>query len=96
VGIVPDSGFSDHAGSYREAAPARGHYSRARPKGPVQMHADWRANVVKDLDYVKGLENPTEFLNVIRGLIRYGMSDTEIAKVMGLNGLRVIKACWPI
>ncbi len=96
VGIGPDSGFSDHAAGYREAAPARGHYVRQRPKGPVQTHAEWRASVVKDLDYVKGLENPVEFSNVIRGLIRDGLSDAEIAKVMGQNGLRVIKACWPL
>jgi microsomal dipeptidase-like Zn-dependent dipeptidase len=50
---------------------------------------------VRDLDYVKGLESPSEFTNIARGLVRDGYSDTEIAKVMGLNGLRIIEDCWP-
>ena len=51
--------------------------------------------MVRDLDYVKGLESPTDFTNIVRGLVRDGYSDGEIAKVMGLNGLRVIRECWP-
>jgi membrane dipeptidase len=51
--------------------------------------------MVRDLDYVKGLESPSDFTNIIRGLVRDGYSDDEIAKVMGLNGLRVIEANWP-
>jgi microsomal dipeptidase-like Zn-dependent dipeptidase len=51
--------------------------------------------MVRDLDHVKGLESPTDFPNIVRGLVRDGYSNTEIAKVMGLNGLRVIEACWP-
>jgi len=41
------------------------------------------------------MENPAEVVNVAKGLIRDGYSDSEIAKVMGFNALRVIKACWP-
>jgi len=44
---------------------------------------------------VRGLESPSDFANIARGLVRDGYSDAEIAKVMGLNGLRVIRACWP-
>ena len=51
--------------------------------------------VVVDLDYIKGLESPSDFTNVTSGMVRDGFSDQEIAKVMGLNGLRIIKTCWP-
>ena len=52
-------------------------------------------SMVKELDHIKGLESPSDFANIARGMVRDGYSDQEIAKVMGLNGLRVIKACWP-
>ncbi len=96
VAFGPDTMFNDHAGMYRaEAGVARGHYPRPRPKGPVLTHSQWRVEVVKDLDYVKGLESATDYANLVRCLIRDGYSDQEVAKVMGLNTLRVVKACWP-
>ncbi len=96
VTFGPDTMYADHAGMYRaEGGAARGHYPRARPKGPVLTHSQWRAEVVKDLDYVRGLESPTDYANLVRCLVRDGYSDQEIAKVMGLNTLRVVKACWP-
>lgn len=95
VGAGPDTMFQDHAGMYRAPSRARGHHSRTHPQGPVIRHATWRVDVVRDLDYVKGLESASDFANIARGLIRDGYSDQEIAKVMGLNGLRLIKACWP-
>jgi microsomal dipeptidase-like Zn-dependent dipeptidase len=52
--------------------------------------------MVRDLDYVKGLESPSDFTNVIRGLVRDGYSDVVIKKVMGQNALRLIKKCWPL
>jgi membrane dipeptidase len=95
VGAGPDTMYQDHAGMYRAPSRARGHYPRTHPKGPVIRHATWRVDVVRDLDYVKGLESASDFANIARGLIRDGYSDQDIAKVMGLNGLRLIKACWP-
>jgi microsomal dipeptidase-like Zn-dependent dipeptidase len=78
----------------RGSRPTRGHHQRAWPEGlPPNYNA---AEMVQGLDYVKGLENPAEFTNIARGLVRDGYSDSEIAKVMGLNGLRVIEACWPL
>jgi len=96
VGAGPDTFFGDHAAMYRGRGSrlARGHHERPWPEGlPPNYNA---AEIVQGLDYVKGLENPGEFANIARGLVRDGYSDSEIAKVMGLNGLRVIEACWPL
>ena len=47
------------------------------------------------VDYVKGLENPTEAsINIIRWLIKHNYSDGDIGKVMGDNIIRVLKEVW--
>lgn len=100
VGAGPDTLWGDHAGLYRGAPKGEvrqrlgtGHHPRRRPSEMPEIFDS--GEMVRDLDYVKGLESPSEFTNIARGLVRDGYSDQEIAKVMGLNGLRVIKACWP-
>jgi len=45
----------------------------------------------EEVEFVDGLENPSEFHNVIRWLIKHGYSDQEIAKVVGGNILAVLK-----
>ena len=100
VGAGPDTLWGDHQGLYRQGPlgtvnkpKGRGHHQRPRP--PEMPEVFDSGEMVRDLDYVKGLESPTDFSNIARGLVRDGYSDAEIAKVMGLNGLRVIEACWP-
>jgi membrane dipeptidase len=44
--------------------------------------------------YVKGLENPNEFVNIARWMIKHGYSDGEITKVIGLNALRMLENVW--
>ncbi|MEM0038624.1 MAG: membrane dipeptidase [Zestosphaera sp.] len=46
------------------------------------------------VDFVDGLENPSEFTNVIRWLIKHGYSDQDIRKVVGENILRVTRRVW--
>jgi membrane dipeptidase len=46
------------------------------------------------VEYVDGLENPSEFRNIVRWLIKHGYSDQEIAKVIGGNILRVVRRVW--
>jgi membrane dipeptidase len=47
------------------------------------------------VDYVKGMENPTEgYNNIIRWLVKHGYSDEEIMKVVGGNILRVLNEVW--
>ena len=100
IGAGPDTLWGDHARLYRGGPKGtvverggRGHYTRERPAYLPEIFNT--GEMVKDLDYVKGLESPTEFTNIARGLVRDGYSNVEITKVMGLNGLRIIKECWP-
>ena len=101
VGAGPDTLYGDHAGLYRNgpigqvrSRGARGHYKRTRPPHlPPEFNT---GELVRDLDYVHGLESPSEFTNIIRGLIRDGYSDNEIKKIMGLNALNLIKELWPL
>ena len=49
----------------------------------------------KRIEYVKGLENPTEALeNILRWLIKHNYSNEDITKVMGGNIVRVLKEVW--
>lgn len=48
------------------------------------------------VDYVKGLENPTEaWHNIVRWLVAESYDDDDIRKVLGGNTLRVIEEVWP-
>jgi membrane dipeptidase len=48
------------------------------------------------VDYVDGLENPSEsFHNIAAWLVRDGLSDDEIVKVLGGNVLRALAGIWP-
>ncbi len=44
------------------------------------------------VEYVEGLENPSDFPNIVRWLVKHGYSDSEIVKIIGGNGLRLLKA----
>ena len=47
------------------------------------------------VDYVRGIENPTEgSKNILRWLVREGYGDEDIAKVMGENIMRVLGEVW--
>ncbi len=47
------------------------------------------------VEYVAGLENPTEgSKNIVRWLVKRGYSDDDIAKAMGGNALRVLRQVW--
>lgn len=46
------------------------------------------------VEYVDGLENPSEYRNIVRWLVKNGYSDQEIAKVIGGNILRLVKRVW--
>jgi membrane dipeptidase len=47
--------------------------------------------VFKGRGNVKGIENPTQFINIIRGLIERGYSDEEIKKIIGQNVINLMK-----
>jgi membrane dipeptidase len=92
VGAGPDTIYTDHAEYYRNKAREQakggvGHYSRAEA---TDMWSEL-GSIVAGFDYVKGLESVTDFPNIIRGLVRDGYSDGEIAKVAGRNALRLLR-----
>jgi membrane dipeptidase len=83
VGFGPDTLYGDHVGLHRTFASLLGHSASAGPEHPV-------------VDYVDGLENPSEsFHNIAAWLVRDGLSDDEIVKVLGGNVLRALAAIWP-
>ncbi len=83
VAFGPDTLFGDHVGLHHAFA---SQLSIAASHGSLQF---------KEVEYVKGLENASEvFPNVTRWLVKHGYQDEDIAKVLGLNVLRVLKETW--
>ena len=83
VGFGPDTLYGDHVGLHRTFAGLLGKAASAGPEHPV-------------VEYVDGLENPSEaFHNIAAWLVRDGLSDEEIMKVLGGNALRALADIWP-
>lgn len=92
VGCGPDTLYGDHQGLYKYWF-ARRLGKQTRPGRPVEQPFP----VPQKLEapgYVRGLENPNEFVNIARWMIKHGYSNEEIAKIMGLNALRVLERVW--
>lgn len=92
VGCGPDTLYGDHQALYKYwFSHPLGHYVRPghkeRTRRPVPTG-------VEDPGYVKGLENPNEFVNVVRWMIKHGYSDLEIAKVVGQNAIKMLEKVW--
>jgi membrane dipeptidase len=85
VSFGPDTLYGDHCGLHEVL---REHLSMGAfmKKG---------ASDIEKIEYVKGLENPTECShNFVRYLVKSGYSDGEIEKAIGGNALRVLKEAW--
>ena len=98
VGCGPDTMYGDHVGVYLHNLEnshkiGLGHYSRPGKGGEAKfLGIDMNVQQLKELKYVRGMENPSECLqNVCRWMISHGYSDEEIQKIIGLNGLRLMK-----
>ena len=92
VGCGPDSLYGDHPEMYKYwFSRPMGHYERsgAPVREPLPIPPG-----VENPGYVKGMENPNEFTNVARGMIKHGYSDTEITKIIGGNILRILENVW--
>ncbi|HEY3314932.1 MAG TPA: membrane dipeptidase [Bacillota bacterium] len=49
----------------------------------------------EEIEYIKGLENPTEAShNIVRWLVKHGYTDEDIQKAVGGNTIRVLKEVW--
>lgn len=87
VGFGPDTVYGDHVGLHHAyTASLSLEESKGRDK-PGQEY--------EEVEYVEGLENPTEGShNIPRWLVKAGYSDEDIEKVMGGNALRVMAEAW--
>jgi membrane dipeptidase len=101
VGCGPDTSYGDHVGLYltnlkNHPKEGLGHYTRPGKDTETKfLGIDMNVQQLKELKYVRGMENPSECLqNVCRWLIKHGYSDTEIQKIIGLNGLKLVKKVW--
>lgn len=87
VGFGPDTVYGDHVGLHNTYAAALSLKEAHAEHVPGQEY--------EPVEYVKGLENPTEGShNIVRWLVKHGYSDDDIEKVMGANALRVMTQAW--
>lgn len=92
VGCGPDTLYGAHQDLYKVWFPLKkGHHQR--PGRPKPKRQPVLGGVI-DPGYVKGLENPNEYVNIARWMIKNGYSDTEIQKIIGLNALEMLKKVW--
>ena len=92
IGCGPDTLYGDHQGMYTYwFARQLGHFERtgAHKRDPLPIPPG-----MEDPGYVKGMENPSEFINVARWMIKHGYSDGEIAKVLGGNAISLLEKVW--
>jgi membrane dipeptidase len=92
VGCGPDTLYGAHQELYKVWFPRRrGHYRRNGRKTitPYTVPED-----IIDPGYVKGLENPNEFVNITRWMIKKGYSDKEVQKIVGGNAMRLLENVW--
>ena len=87
VSFGPDTVYGDHVGLHHA-------YSSSLSLKESKAGAG-KGMEYEEVEYVKGLENPTEAShNIIRWLVKEGYSDEDIIKVIGGNTLRVLKEVW--
>ncbi len=87
VGFGPDTLYGDHVGLHHTYA-ANLSIEESRGKGG-------EAHDFEEVEYVRGLENPTEgSINIVRWLVKHGYVDEDIGKVMGGNALRLLREVW--
>lgn len=101
VGLGPDTMYGDHTALYAASYYWRkkggsGHYTRPRTAHPYLIHHDAQKQAYEDPEfYVRGLENPSDFPNIARWMVKHGYSNKEIAKIIGGNGLCLVREIWP-
>ena len=82
VGFGPDTNYGDHVGLHHA-------YDDQLSTG------EDLSSEFDEVEYVKGLENPTEASkNIIRYLVKQNYSDSDIEKVLSGNIIRLLKEVW--
>ncbi len=90
VAFGPDTLYGDHVGLHHTYA-ANLSIEASRASGG----AGTDGSGVQEVEYVRGLENPTEGShNIVRWLVKHGYSDEDIALTLGENILRVLAQVW--
>lgn len=90
VAFGPDTLYGDHVGLHRVYASSLS-IKESRGSGGRTMVSE----PYESVEYVAGLENPTESSrNILRWLVRQDYEDEEIRLVMGGNILRVLDQVW--
>jgi membrane dipeptidase len=92
----PDTLYGDHQDHYSAFAmryATDGYGQSSRPGRMSRKRREPPEGVVNQ-GYVKGLENPSEFVNIARWMILNGYSDLEIKKIIGENAIKFLKKAW--
>jgi len=91
VGFGPDSLYGDHVGLHNTySANLSLQEAHGGKKGEEGRNMEF-----EKVEYVKGIENPTEgSINILRWLLKHGYSDEKIGKVMGGNAIRLLTDVW--
>ncbi|MGH7267804.1 MAG: membrane dipeptidase [Candidatus Rokuibacteriota bacterium] len=79
VGFGPDTLFGDHVGL---------HHAFTTQLSIGKAHA---GKTFREVPYVDGIENPTDFPNIVRWLVTHGYEDEDVGKAIGGNALRVMR-----
>jgi len=86
VGFGPDTLYGDHVGL---------HHVYADALSIDASHDSGSPEPYEEVEYVKGVENPTEASkNILRWLVAHDYSDEDVAKVLGENCIRLLKDVW--
>ncbi len=87
VSFGPDTVYGDHVGLHHAYSSSLSLKESKATQDPDMAY--------EPVEYVQGLENPTEAShNILRYLVKAGYSDEDIIKVMGGNTLRVLREVW--
>jgi len=83
VAFGPDTLYGDHVGLHKQFA------------GNLGVHQAHNGPTYEPVEYVSGLDNPTEnFFNIVGWLVKHGYSDEDIKSVTGGNIMRVLEQIW--
>jgi membrane dipeptidase len=88
VSFGPDTLYGDHVGLHHV-------YKASLSIKDANQRAASGAPGYEEVEYVEGVENPTEAsTNIVRWLVAHEYSDEQIGKVIGGNALRLLKDVW--
>ncbi len=92
VGAGPDTLWGDHVKLHHLWFNQNG---RAITRRRKRMESRRGERPYKPVEYVKGIENPSEgMINITRWLVKNGYSDEEIKKLIGGNVIKFLERAW--